>query len=238
MGLRAVPTRTTRIRSPARTPPSASSRRYTLASARARGQHLDMALQESGAAFMVESIMDYRLNGRVARPRGNRSTRIAPQGAYRSLGTDCWLAIGVETDDQWRALCTVIERPDLADRFPTHEERLAAHDEIDAAIEGLVRDAQSQPRHRRCCRRPASRRGRCLRTGRLSATRTSTSAATSSTSCTRIPGTSAGTASRGGSRGPRRAFAGPPPASRSTTTRSSLNSGSAGRRSGVCATKR
>ena len=100
------------------------------------GQHLDMALQESGAAFMVESIMDYRLNGRVARPRGNRSTRIAPQGAYRSLGTDCWLAIGVETDDQWRALCTVIERPDLADRFPTHAERLGAHDEIDAAIEG------------------------------------------------------------------------------------------------------
>ncbi len=101
-----------------------------------RGQQLDMALQESGAAFMIESIMDYRLNGRVARPRGNRSTRIAPQGVYRSLGTDCWLAIGVETDEQWRALCTVIERPELADRFPMLEDRLAAHNEIDAAIEG------------------------------------------------------------------------------------------------------
>ena len=99
------------------------------------GQRLDMALQESAAAFMVESIMDYRLNGRVARPRGNRSTRIAPQGAYRSLGTDCWLALGVETDDQWRALCAAIERPDLADRFPTRDARLGAHDEIDAAIE-------------------------------------------------------------------------------------------------------
>ena len=100
-----------------------------------RGQHLDMALQESGAAFMVESIMDYRLNGRVARPRGNRSTRIAPQGVYRSFGTDCWLAIGVETDEQWRALCTVIERPDLAGRFPAQADRRAAHDEIDEAIE-------------------------------------------------------------------------------------------------------
>ena len=99
------------------------------------GQWLDMALQESAAAFITESIMDYRLNGRVARPRGNRSTRIAPQGAYRSLGTDCWLALGVETDGQWRALCTAIERPDLADRFPTLEARLGAHDEIDAAIE-------------------------------------------------------------------------------------------------------
>ncbi len=100
-----------------------------------RGQHLDMALQESGAAFMVESIMDYRLNGRIASPRANRSPRIAPQGAYRSLGSDCWLAIGVESDEQWRALCTVIERHELADRFPTVEDRLEAHDEIDAAIE-------------------------------------------------------------------------------------------------------
>ena len=100
-----------------------------------RGQHLDMALQESGAAFVVESIMDYRLNGRVARPRANRSTRIAPQGVYRSFGTDCWLAIGVERDEQWRALCTVIDRPDLADRFPTAEGRLEAHEEIDEAIE-------------------------------------------------------------------------------------------------------
>ena len=99
------------------------------------GQWLDMALQESAAAFLTESIMDYRLNGRVARPRGNRSPRIAPQGVYRSLGTDCWLAIGVESDEQWRALCATIERPDLAGRLPTREERLGAHDEIDAAIE-------------------------------------------------------------------------------------------------------
>lgn len=100
-----------------------------------RGQRLDMALQESAAVFMTESVMDYRLNGRVARPRGNRSPRRAPQGAYRSLGTDCWLAIGVERDEQWQALCAVIGRPDLAGRFPALDDRLDAHDEIDEAIE-------------------------------------------------------------------------------------------------------
>ena len=99
-----------------------------------RGQYIDMALQESGAAFQVEAIMDYRLNGRVAGPMNNRSPRIAPQGAYRCVGTDSWLAIGVETDAQWQALCAVIGKPELAERFPHLRDRLAAHDEVDAAM--------------------------------------------------------------------------------------------------------
>lgn len=99
-----------------------------------RGQFIDMALQESGAAFQVEAIMDYRLNGRVAGPMNNRSRRIAPQGAYRCVGSDCWVAVGVETDEQWAALSSVIGRPDLAARYPHIDARCAAHDEIDEAI--------------------------------------------------------------------------------------------------------
>ena len=100
-----------------------------------RGQYIDMALQESAAAFQVEAIMDYRLNGRVAGPANNRSRRIAPQGVYRSAGDDCWLAIGVESDDQWRALCDVIGRAGLAERYPNIEARRSGHDAIEAAIE-------------------------------------------------------------------------------------------------------
>ncbi len=98
------------------------------------GQYIDMALQESGAAFQVEAIMDYRLNGRVAGPMNNRSRRIAPQGAYRCAGSDGWVAIGVETDDQWAALASVIGRPELAETFPDVTARLAAQDQIDEAI--------------------------------------------------------------------------------------------------------
>ena len=100
-----------------------------------RGQHLDMALSESGALFAVEPVMDYRLTGHVAEPRENRSLTIAPQGAYRSAGEDCWLAIGVESDEQWRSLCAAIGRPELGPRYPDVDARLAAHDEIDAAID-------------------------------------------------------------------------------------------------------
>ena len=99
-----------------------------------RGQHIDISLLECGASFLVESIVDYRLSGRVASPRGNRSPRIAPQGAYRTAGEDCWLALGVEDDAQWRALCAAIGRPELAERWPDLASRRRAHDAIDEAI--------------------------------------------------------------------------------------------------------
>jgi crotonobetainyl-CoA:carnitine CoA-transferase CaiB-like acyl-CoA transferase len=99
-----------------------------------RGQHVDISLLECGASFLIESIVDYRLSGRVAEPQGNRSRRIAPQGAYRAAGDDCWLAIGVEDDAQWRALCAAIDRPELAERWPDLDARRREHDAIDEAI--------------------------------------------------------------------------------------------------------
>jgi crotonobetainyl-CoA:carnitine CoA-transferase CaiB-like acyl-CoA transferase len=102
-----------------------------------RGQFIDMALQESGIAFQIEAIMDRQLNGRVAGPMNNRSRPPqgpAPQGAYPSLGIDCWLAVAVETDAQWAALCELIDRPELLERFASVEARRSGQDEIDVAI--------------------------------------------------------------------------------------------------------
>ena len=50
------------------------------------------------------------------------------------MGPDDWLALAVEDDEQWRALCVTIERPELAERHPTLDDRQRAHDEIDEAI--------------------------------------------------------------------------------------------------------
>lgn len=109
-----------------------------------RGQLLDMALQESGMSFNVEALMDFQLNGRVAGPANNRSRRIAPQGVYPSVGIDCWLAIGIETDDQWQALCAAMASPGLARRFTSVQSRLANHDEIDDAISAWTRTLDHQ----------------------------------------------------------------------------------------------
>ncbi len=114
-----------------------------------RGQHIEVSLLESGAIFAVEPLMDLRLNARVAGPLANRSGRSAPQGAYRSAGEDCWLALSVETDEQWRGLCAVMGRAELRERFPTLEARREAHDEIDRAIEDWSADLDHNEAARR-----------------------------------------------------------------------------------------
>jgi crotonobetainyl-CoA:carnitine CoA-transferase CaiB-like acyl-CoA transferase len=111
-----------------------------------KGQYIDMALQEAAIPYFAEAVLDYTLNGRVREPMANRSPRFAPQGAYRSLGSDCWLALACETDEQWRSLCDVIlsEAKDLSlpPRVNSAEQltalnldqRRQLHDEIDRLI--------------------------------------------------------------------------------------------------------
>jgi crotonobetainyl-CoA:carnitine CoA-transferase CaiB-like acyl-CoA transferase len=100
----------------------------------AGGQYVVTTLLDSGVLFSVDSLMEHRLTGVAPGPQSNRSPRRAPQGAYRSAGPDDWLALAVEDEEQWRALCQAIGRPELAERYPTLEDRQRAHDEIDEAI--------------------------------------------------------------------------------------------------------
>jgi crotonobetainyl-CoA:carnitine CoA-transferase CaiB-like acyl-CoA transferase len=64
---------------------------------------------------------------------GNRAPSVAPQGLYRCLGLDSWLAISVETDQQWQALHRVLGESEWADdpRLKTLEGRSCAHDALD-----------------------------------------------------------------------------------------------------------
>ncbi len=100
----------------------------------AGGQYVVTTLLDSGVLFSVDSLMEHRLTGVAPGPQANRSPRRAPQGAYRSLGPDDWLVLAAEDDEQWRALCATIGRPELARRYPTLADRQRAHDEIDEAI--------------------------------------------------------------------------------------------------------
>ena len=108
------------------------------------GQYIDVALNEAGAAYFFEALMEYQTAREIRRPNGNRDRRFAPQGAYRSAGEDCWIAVSVQNDDDWVALCEVIGRSDLlADsELSTLEGRTARHDELDAAIEAWTSERE------------------------------------------------------------------------------------------------
>ncbi len=100
------------------------------------GQHIDLAMYEVGVSLLGEELLDYLLNG-ADRPRlGNRHPRHAPHGCYPCAGDDAWVTIAVTGDEEWRALCAVMERPELADdpRFATATARKAHEDELDYLI--------------------------------------------------------------------------------------------------------
>ena len=84
------------------------------APAAGQGQFIDLSHRESAARLMGGPLLDYAMNGRVAGPRGSRHSYASPQGIYRCAGEDRWLAVVVESDEQWAALCAVIGRPELA----------------------------------------------------------------------------------------------------------------------------
>lgn len=107
-----------------------------------RGQYIDMSLNENAAGMFCEAILDYTMNGTVREPLGARSLVHAPQGVYPCFGEDSWLALAVRSQKEWLSLCAVISREDLAARPDLREPsgRMAAHDEIDAAITAWSQD--------------------------------------------------------------------------------------------------
>lgn len=109
------------------------------------GQHVDLSQVEAAIALTGTAIPDFAVNGRRSVREGNRSRwpAIAPHGVYRCrpedgdpIGDDDWIAIAVETDEQWHALATAVERPELLNdaRFATVDSRMEHQDELDAGI--------------------------------------------------------------------------------------------------------
>src|SRR5438093_7901025 len=101
-----------------------------------KGQYIDMSQQESTMTVLGEGFMEYGMNG-VQPPRnGNRVANMAPHGVFMCAGEDRWVSIACANDDEWRALCGVMERLELADdaRFRTLADRKANENDLEAEI--------------------------------------------------------------------------------------------------------
>lgn len=101
-----------------------------------RGLWVDVGMYQLGCYQVGEYILDWIANGKGGQRIGNRHREYAPQGCYRCAGTDDWCTLSVRDDHEWRALCSVIGRPELADHeaYRSAEARRANHDAIDEWI--------------------------------------------------------------------------------------------------------
>lgn len=100
------------------------------------GQWIDISLNETGVTYCAEAILELQRTGEVRPPMGNRDPLVAPQGVYRCIGTDNWVAVTVRSHDEWQRVARLIGRDDLADDESLRDlaVRHARHDELDGAI--------------------------------------------------------------------------------------------------------
>jgi benzylsuccinate CoA-transferase BbsF subunit len=101
------------------------------------GQFVDLAQYEVGIQFMIPALLDYSINKRVLERDGNRHGYAAPHNTYRCKGEDRWCVISVFNDDEWKTLCKVMGREDLASdpRFKTIPARKQNEQVLDGEIE-------------------------------------------------------------------------------------------------------
>ena len=78
------------------------------------GQYIEQSQMETALHFLAPEFLDFQVNGVVPRRCGNDSAFAAPHNVYPTQGRDQWIAIAVESDEQWSALCGVMGNPDWA----------------------------------------------------------------------------------------------------------------------------
>ena len=100
------------------------------------GQFIDYSQCEGVSSFIGEVLLDYEMNGRSPGRRGNADELMAPHNVYRCWGVDRWVAVAVETDEEFAALARVMGSPELADdpRFANAAARKRNEAELDAII--------------------------------------------------------------------------------------------------------
>ncbi len=95
------------------------------------GQYIDVSQIEAAIHFLEPMLLDNCVNGRCFERPGMFSARACPHGVFATDGTERYLALAVETPEQWRALQGVV--PGLDADAPLAARR-KAQTQIDATL--------------------------------------------------------------------------------------------------------
>ena len=114
-------------------------------------QEVDVAMLEAMGVVVGDAITEYDATGRVPVPLGNRDRQRAPHNIYAGAGDDEWVAISVESDSEWQAMCLEMGAAGLAEdaRFLDAASRKANEsvlDEFVAAWTSLLESAEVERR--------------------------------------------------------------------------------------------
>jgi crotonobetainyl-CoA:carnitine CoA-transferase CaiB-like acyl-CoA transferase len=101
-----------------------------------QGARVELGQYAMTLSCLGPAIVAAQLAGRVPTALGNRDADRAPQGVYPARGKERWVAISVQDDVMWRALCRVpgLEHLGADARFVSLRERCTHHDVLDDAL--------------------------------------------------------------------------------------------------------
>jgi crotonobetainyl-CoA:carnitine CoA-transferase CaiB-like acyl-CoA transferase len=111
------------------------------------GQYIDMAQYEASMQNLAPALIDYHASGRVLGPSANASSRYTPHGAYRCAdedGHERWIAIAVESDENWRAMLDALGAANSDPRFATVHDRVENAPALDEFVNTLTRSHRVQ----------------------------------------------------------------------------------------------
>jgi crotonobetainyl-CoA:carnitine CoA-transferase CaiB-like acyl-CoA transferase len=104
-----------------------------------RGAHLDLSLLDCAVAVMANQAMNYFASGRAPVRTGNHHPNLAPYQVFEAADGHVIIAVG--NDAQFRRLCALLGRPELAEdpRFADNAGRVQRRAELEAALTEATR---------------------------------------------------------------------------------------------------
>ncbi len=111
-----------------------------------RGQFIDISQTQTCSATIPEALLDWTVNGRVQPRAGNEDPAMSPHGCYPCAGDDRWIAIAIDNDAAWQALCRVMRRADWAadGRYADVLSRITHRAELDRMLAFETRQHNNQ----------------------------------------------------------------------------------------------
>jgi crotonobetainyl-CoA:carnitine CoA-transferase CaiB-like acyl-CoA transferase len=98
------------------------------------GVDVEGAQLEATVCFAGDALLAAQVTGQEPVLYGNRHPEYAPQGVYPAVGADSWIAITVQSEQQWRELSALARLSGELAGLSSPAERRAHHDEIDEAL--------------------------------------------------------------------------------------------------------
>ncbi|MEP4380824.1 MAG: CaiB/BaiF CoA-transferase family protein [Alphaproteobacteria bacterium] len=102
------------------------------------GQHIDIALIDTQISWLINEGTNFLVSGEAPARRGNQHPNIVPYQVFRAH--DGHVVVAAGNDEQFRRLCQMLARPDLANdpRFQTNSARVMNREVLVPVLSRLI----------------------------------------------------------------------------------------------------